>query len=195
MRVKNHNERKIYAAKFAHHRMVGACKEALDCIRTGVDILGPHLMNLTTSLQPHELVLALRGKPVGIEELKQSTRYGNGITPRSLSVQWFWKWMEQDSTNKVQWFLMFVMAVSVPPAGGMMFCAGYDGRTQPPTIYKAPSRVGSLPLPSAATCMNRLLLPVYATEDTARQAFDFVYNHPCEEFDERAIDTAIMIPP
>eukprot|EP00730_Choanoeca_flexa_P003752 TRINITY_DN11492_c6_g2_i1.p1 TRINITY_DN11492_c6_g2~~TRINITY_DN11492_c6_g2_i1.p1 ORF type:complete len:803 (+),score=167.38 TRINITY_DN11492_c6_g2_i1:67-2475(+) len=97
---------------------------------------------------------------VDVVEWKKNAVYSDGYTQDSPPVQWFWSFVAAADDLTCAKLLKFITGASAVPLGGFGGLKGLHGRN--PFVIARVAEPRSFPV--AHTCVNRLDLPEYATE-------------------------------
>ncbi|GBP11040.1 Ubiquitin-protein ligase E3C [Eumeta japonica] len=116
-----------------------------------------------------ELQLLISGAevPIDIDDLRNNTHYGGGLTAEHPTVQCFWRVMSQFTDTQRRQLLKFVTSCSRPPL------LGFKDLDPPFCIQSAGSTDR---LPSASTCMNLLKLPELQSEEILAEKLIYAIN-------------------
>ncbi len=112
--------------------------------------------------RPEELELAITGSPIlDFHALQRVARYeGSDFTAESPVVGWFWSVVHNDLTAKQQQRLLsFITGSSRAPTDGL-------GHMELRVIKNG---VGDRRLPTAHTCFNAFMLPVYSSREVLKE--------------------------
>jgi len=154
----------------------------VNAVLKGLQVLLP--LSYIRMFNIHELQTLISGdseNPIDIDDMKHHTVYGSGYHPDQAYIQWFWEIVEDMDDIDQQKLLQFITSCSKQPLLGFVqlnpkLCIqkvspysniplGSDllALEHPPGVIEAPR------LPSAATCMNLLKLPYYATKQMLKE--------------------------
>ena len=160
-----------YAHLMAHHLLHRQIKKQSGAFVSGFrSLIPPESLRV---FAPAELRLLISGTGGGLNvtDLAASTVYSGGYSAEHPAIQTLWRVLETFSREDQRLFLRFVTACPNTPLLGFSqlapsFCvhrAGMELGSEAPEASADTTR-----LPTAATCMNMLKLPPYASEETAR---------------------------
>ena len=160
-----------YAHLMAHHLLHRQIKKQSAAFVSGFrSLIPPESLRV---FSPAELRLLISGTGGGLNvtDLAASTVYSGGYSAEHPTIQTLWRVLETFSREDQRLFLRFVTACPNTPLLGFSqlapsFCvhrAGMELGSEAPEASADTTR-----LPTAATCMNMLKLPPYASEETAR---------------------------
>ena len=160
-----------YAHLMAHHLLHRQIKKQSGAFVSGFrSLIPPESLRV---FSPAELRLLISGTGGGLNvtDLAASTVYSGGYSAEHPTIQTLWRVLETFSREDQRLFLRFVTACPNTPLLGFSqlapsFCvhrAGMELGSEAPEASADTTR-----LPTAATCMNMLKLPPYASEETAR---------------------------
>ena len=198
------SDRTRYAYKLALHRAYGYAGDMLAAVANGGRVLGSALPVLRGLVDAPEVVQLVRGATsVTVRDLLAHAVVQPPLNPRAGPMKWVLDWLgdggggggggdEEEEAARCAWLLRFATGCAAPPAGGLRYLMGYRGRPQALTFCEGPARAGGPGLPAAATCLNRLFVPMHRSERAMRAALDAARACGAEAsaFDEGAVDTA-----
>ncbi|KAJ9476742.1 putative E3 ubiquitin-protein ligase HUL5 [Pseudozyma hubeiensis] len=148
-----------YIFRISHYRLSTQIQHQCNAFFNGLaDIINPRWLR---NFNREELSILISGTddPVDIADLRQNTVLG-GYHEADLTVQHFWKVLEDFDQPMRKAFLKFVTSSPNPPLLGFSQLNPRFG------IRKAGDDKSRLP--TASTCVNMLKLPDYADEQTCR---------------------------
>lgn len=172
-----YEQRVAYAEAYATARVFGPHLEQFPAVRHGIQIAlcAPFVADLQRLCTSEELTRLVCGAAVvDVNEWRASTRYTAGYTGDSPVVEWLWTWVSQ-SQEHARWLLAFATGSRAPPCDGMGAMAGYRDRGRSFEVTKAVGSWmsgGGPKLPTAATCVNTLVLPEYPDYQALEFAMD-----------------------
>lgn len=149
-----------YIYRISHYRLSTQIQHQCNAFFTGLaDIINPRWLR---NFNREELSVLISGtdEPVDIEDLRKHTVLG-GYHEQDLTVQHFWKVLEDFDQPMRKVFLKFVTSSPNPPL------LGFSQLNPLFAIRKAGDDTSRLP--TASTCVNMLKLPDYADEKTCRE--------------------------
>ncbi|GAC95464.1 hypothetical protein PHSY_003040 [Pseudozyma hubeiensis SY62] len=149
-----------YIFRISHYRLSTQIQHQCNAFFNGLaDIINPRWLR---NFNREELSILISGTddPVDIADLRQNTVLG-GYHEADLTVQHFWKVLEDFDQPMRKAFLKFVTSSPNPPLLGFSQLNPRFG------IRKAGDDKSRLP--TASTCVNMLKLPDYADEQTCRE--------------------------
>lgn len=183
--VRSVEDRNRFATLLALHRAYGASRHALDALESGGAILGSALVVLRGLLLPDEVVQLVRGQTaVTCADIVREAVVRPPLRVDAGPMSWLLGWLEEQEEMRCQWMLNFATGLRTAPAGGLKFLMGYQGKPQPLMFCAASGTPG---LPTAATCMNRIFVPMYSDEQLLKKAMDSAFDEPLVEFDENVL--------
>ena len=161
-----------YVHLMAHHLLHRQIKrQSAAFVRGFRSLIAPESLRV---FAPAELRLLISGAGGGLDvaDLAACTVYSGGYSPEHPTIRMLWRILETFSRDEQRAFLRFVTACPNTPLLGFKqlapsFCvhrAGMGGGSDAPETSADTDR-----LPTAATCMNMLKLPPYASKETARE--------------------------
>eukprot|EP00045_Choanoeca_perplexa_P014234 m.166265 g.166265 ORF g.166265 m.166265 type:complete len:896 (+) comp16618_c0_seq3:124-2811(+) len=125
-------------------------------------ITGFIAMSDIQALSSEAFKLLLCGQSVvNVAEWMRTTIYIEGYTKDSPQVQWLWSYIEKADEKQRSDVLMFTTGSRSVPVSGFGGLQGLHGRN--PFVVARVAEVASFPV--AHTCLNRLDLPEYETEE------------------------------
>ena len=186
--------RAAYTAAYAAHRVRGRYARQLDALRAGIALAAGarHRQNIADIYTAAEARGAVCGaREVDIDALERGAAYIGGYTDTSRQVRWLWAWVRDGGQARARDLLRFATGAGALPAAGVGALGGYGGRAAPFAICPAATG-GDGRLPSASTCLNRVMLPEYSSEAALRAALG-----RCMEmgagYDEAAVSAAVPV--
>ena len=161
-----------YVHLMAHHLLHRQIKkQSAAFVRGFRSLIEPETLRV---FAPAELRLLISGAGGGLNvaDLAACTVYSGGYFAEHPTIAMLWRILDGFSRDDQRAFLRFVTACPNTPLLGFSqlapsFCvhrAGMGGGLEAPEASADTDR-----LPTAATCMNMLKLPPYASEETARE--------------------------
>eukprot|EP01038_Epipyxis_sp_PR26KG_P007199 gene7199-9826_t len=154
----DHSNITLYIHTLANHLqnkvIVEQCRALLAGFRTMIPIEWIRMFN-TKELQ---LLISGDKRPIDLQDLQDNVHYGSGYHPSQPYIQAFWQVVAEMSLEDQQNLLKFVTSCPRQPLLGFKQLNPSFSIQQ----VSAYEYSGSTPrLPSAATCMNLLKLPLY----------------------------------
>jgi hypothetical protein len=151
----------LYLQLRLRHRMFDSIKIQLEAMLKGIyEVIPPDLLSV---FDYQELDLLLCGVPdIDIEDWKTHTEYMGEFTRSGAKhkvIKWFWKAVEDMSSEERVRLLQFVTGCGRLPAQGFKALQSSDGKYRKFNIQSISKR-DSL-YPRAHTCFNKLDLPIY----------------------------------
>ena len=161
-----------YVHLMAYHLLHRQIKKQSAAFVSGFrSLIDPEMLRV---FAPAELRLLISGAGGGLNvaDLAACTVYSGGYSAEHPAIAMLWRILNGFSPDDQRAFLRFVTACPNTPLLGFSqlapsFCvhrAGMSGGSEAPEASADTNR-----LPTAATCMNMLKLPPYASEETARE--------------------------
>jgi ubiquitin-protein ligase E3 C len=163
-----------YIHTLAHHKQNVEARDQCRALLAGFRMLVP--LEWIRMFSTRELQLLISGdrRKIDLADMMANVHYGSGYHPSQPYVQTFWQVVADMSPEDQGNLLRFVTSCSRQPLLGFgqlnpTFCiqkipayaSQYTG-LEPPALGEAPR------LPSAATCMNLLKLPLYDSAEILR---------------------------
>lgn len=163
-----------YIHQLANHKLNVESAEQCRALRAGFQSLVP--LEWIRMFNTRELQLLISGdrRSIDLEDMRAHVTYGSGYHPSQPYIQAFWAIVAEMGPEDQGNLLRFVTSCSRQPLLGFAqlqppFCiqkipayaSQYTG-LEPPQPNEVPR------LPSAATCMNLLKLPMYDSVETLR---------------------------
>ena len=184
--------RSLYVTSFCGYNTRGRYRAAWAAMREGAaSILGEERVEFVArNFRAAELRMLVCGDdaPIDVDVMERDAIYMGGLTQHSMPVQWLWRWARSEPRN-ASFLLEFMTGAAVIPSSGLAALPGYGGATMPFSVCRADGGAGQR-LPHASTCLNRLMLPPYATYEALSVAMEKVRDNGAG-YDEAAVSGAM----
>eukprot|EP01125_Pyxidicula_operculata_P016325 TRINITY_DN5602_c0_g1_i1.p1 TRINITY_DN5602_c0_g1~~TRINITY_DN5602_c0_g1_i1.p1 ORF type:complete len:463 (+),score=94.32 TRINITY_DN5602_c0_g1_i1:25-1413(+) len=127
--------------------------EQFSMIKKGLNMIVPD--DLLSEFSPEELQEIICGNSdIDVNDLKQNTVYGDGLSASSPQILTFWECMVDLNQDQLKKFLLFTTGSEKVPVGGFAQLYGSRG----PQKFTITQKM-TAGLPTAHSCFNRLELP------------------------------------
>lgn len=165
-----------YIHQLANHKQNVEGSEQCRALRAGFQTMIP--LEWVRMFSPKELQLLLSGdrRCIDIADMKQHTHYSGGFAENQPYIQAFWRIVEEMGSEDQGMLLRFVTSCSRQPLLGFGQLNPSFAIQQTAAYASLYHNAGGVPepgeaprLPSAATCMNLLKLPLYDSVDTLKE--------------------------
>jgi ubiquitin-protein ligase E3 A len=161
--------RQEYVRLLTRHLLTQSIYSNFEEFRKGFDQVCDR--DMIRKMHPQELELLICGNPeLDFRALEESTNY-DGFDPKDTTIQFFWEVVHELDDNSKRNFLRFCTGSDRVPIRGLAdlhFVVGKNGGD------------GDL-LPTAHTCFNHLLLPMYKDKETLKTKL-LLAIHNCQGF-------------
>jgi hypothetical protein len=125
-----------------------------------------------------ELEELLNGKPkIDVKDWKANTVYSEPYTKKHQVIQWFWKAVSSYNQTQLSHLVLFATGTSRIPAGGFAVLESNRGEYKKFTIQASEYNGTKEQLPTAHTCFNRVMLPMYKSYEVLKKNLDYVVNN------------------
>ena len=164
-----------YIHRLAYHKQNVDAAEQSRALLAGFRVLIP--LAWLRMFNTHELQLLISGSPrcIDLTDMQQHVNYASGYHQSQPYIQAFWQIVAEMTPEDQGNFLRFVTSCSRQPLLGFKqlnpaFCIQkVPGYASQYTGLESPQEGEAPRLPSAATCMNLLKLPLYDSVETLRE--------------------------
>lgn len=151
------DNRELYVSSLIKHLLTDSVRDNFNEFRRGFMSVVQH--SIVKDLHPDELETLVIGLPsIDLQELQANAKY-EGFKKSDAVITWFWDIVcNEMSLAQKKLFLKFVTGTDRVPVGGLKslnFALGKNGDDQ--TM-----------LPTAHTCFNHMMMPVYRSKDALR---------------------------
>merc|ERR1711871_1448706 len=156
-----------------HHLNRRIAAQSAAFLRGFHDLIAPSTLRM---FGPRELQMIISGGEGGLdlEDMKANTVYSGAYSESHEQIQWFWDIMTNDwGPSEHQALLKFITSCPRPPLLGFShvnpkLCLQCTG--------PADQDGTGVRLPSSATCMNLLKLPLYSSREELRDKLGYAIN-------------------
>lgn len=164
--VTDANKEEYIRLKVEHKLGLLRCRRQVEAFLKGLHEPLPRdtMLRFSRIVSVAELDLLLAGLPeVDIDDWEKHAAYLGGLSAESDQAKWLWKMLRADFTkDELAKLLHFATGSASVPATGFGALSGYNGRPEPFTLEgRTDQNEGHLP--TAATCFNRLRIPLYGS--------------------------------
>jgi ubiquitin-protein ligase E3 C len=164
-----------YIHQLAHYKLNVEAAEQCRALRAGFQSMIP--LEWIRMFSTRELQLLISGdrRSIDLADMKAHVTYGSGYHPSQPYIQAFWDIVAEMGPEDQGNLLKFVTSCSRQPLLGFSqlqptFCIQKIPAYASQYTGLEPPRQGEVPrLPSAATCMNLLKLPMYDSVEMLRE--------------------------
>jgi len=169
--VTEKNKNEYVRLKVEHKLGLLRCRSQIDAFVKGLHEPLPResLTRFQRMVSVAELDLLIAGLPeINVDDWQAHCAYGGFLKPDHHLAVWFWEVLREDlNQDERATLLHFATGSAAVPATGFKTLSGYMGRPCPFSIEGRTDQ-DSTHLPTAATCFNRLRLPLYRSRDELR---------------------------
>jgi len=159
-----------FAELFANFYLQRSFAAELHWFKIGFDAVFP--VSFLSIFTPDELEQLMYGTPqIDTQEWQRFTQYDSIAIKNSPLIKWFWEIVTNElPPQQVTQLLRFVTGVETTPFGGF-------SRLSPKFHIKINQTLTAEHLPTAVTCQNRLVLPMYTSQIELKEKLLQVLEH------------------
>lgn len=165
----------IYIHRLAHFKQNVKIRDQCRAFLKGFRVMIPIEWIRMFNTQELQLLISGDKRRINIEDMQQHVVYGSGYHPSQPYIQSFWQIIQEMSAEDQALLLKFVTSSPRQPLLGFQALTPKFSIQQvsayshiPLGSSRQPNEDEEARLPTAATCMNLLKLPLYPTTEMLR---------------------------
>lgn len=165
----------IYMHRLAHYKQNVKIRDHCRAFLKGFRVMIPIEWIRMFNIQELQLLISGDRRRINLEDMQQHVVYGSGYHPSQPYIQSFWQIVGEMSAEDQALLLKFVTSSPRQPLLGFQALTPKFSIQQVSAYSSVPLGSSRIPtdeeprLPTAATCMNLLKLPLYPSVEIMRE--------------------------